>query len=196
MKPRSVALQGVGDSAKSLATQGYTPSEARISRVILYAPYLTALSLPLSVEMILERAWVETLSHTAFYSFALPLKSTISQTSNQATSAMTDFFIKKGDTLPRIESTLKYSTGMPVDLTGATSVELVYRSVQNSLVTTKTGVIVDAIQGKVAYAWVEGDTSTPGSYQAEWKITFSGGGKLTIPNDATFVEFKIMPTLG
>lgn len=209
---QAIALQGITPnfSHKSTALQGFfvdvvsPPNPPQPSHNISFAQYLWALqtkafftslqdgliAIPDTPNIyLLGTTTSEGVAHLTQVPQALPETLTIT------TAAMTDFFIKKGDTLPRIESTLKYSTGAAVNLTGASQVQFIYKHKQQSQVTIKTGTIVDAAQGKVAYSWIAGDTATTGDYQAEWQITFSGGGILTIPNDGTFIEFRIVPSL-
>lgn len=86
------------------------------------------------------------------------------------------FYIKTGDTAPSIEATLKIDD-VPVDLTTATGVRF---KMGDSL--DEAAVIVDAAAGKVRYDWTSGQTSTAGTYDAEFEITWTGGGVQTVPS--------------
>lgn len=202
---QAIALQGITPrfSRQSAILQGFFV-EAVATHNIVFAQYLWALqskiilaslqsnliAIPITANIYLMGITTsEGVSHLTL------LPQSLTETLTVITTAMTDFFIKKGDTLPRIESTLKYSTGAAVNLTGASQVQFTYKHKQQSEVTIKTGTIIDATLGKVAYSWQPGDTAIIGDYQAEWQITFSGGGILTIPNDGTFIEFRIVPSL-
>jgi len=87
---------------------------------------------------------------------------------------------KQNDRLPAYSATLLVD-GVAIDLTG-TSVKLKMRN-------RATGVVkVDELaaafnDGKVSYAWAEGDLDTVGSYDVEWEITFSDGRTTTVPSD-------------
>lgn len=201
---RAIALQGVGFKAKALASLGYRSSLTTTVKPhqIHFAPFTKAKAFPLAVRANLAIIYVGSTidcNRTQHFTPSIVLGSF---TINARTLAMTDFFIKRNDTLPRIESLLKYSDGKPVSLVGAQQVQFVYKLVRplgslsepNSAV-VKIGTILDAQQGKVAYQWLPGDTTTPGQYQAEWRITFAGGGQLTIPNDGTHITIQIVSSL-
>jgi hypothetical protein len=108
------------------------------------------------------------------------------------------FTIKKGDTLPVIEATL--TTGpsagsqTPVNLTSATVV-LVLKPASGGSALRKTATIVSAPAGTVKYDWVGGDTATAVVWNAEWEVTFSGGGIQTFPNEAYF-QITVADDLG
>jgi len=93
---------------------------------------------------------------------------------------MTEIYVKQGDLLPIVEATLKFEDETVMDLTGA--------SVNFHMVDQEGTVKVDAsatikdppTDGKVQYAWVSGDTDTPGRYRGEFEVT-SGGKTQTWP---------------
>lgn len=95
---------------------------------------------------------------------------------------MSDFSIKAHDRLPSIQAQL-FSGNDPVNLSTATTVFFTMRLV-GSTGTPKVdtaATIVDAINGIVRYDWVDADTANPGSYEAEWEVTWTGGKKQTFP---------------
>jgi hypothetical protein len=94
------------------------------------------------------------------------------------------FYVKAGDTAPAIETILSDALG-PVDLTGCT---VIFRMSPDgggnplleesaTIVTPQTG----ADKGKVNYQWQTGDTDTPSTNKAEWKVTFPDGTIATFP---------------
>lgn len=95
---------------------------------------------------------------------------------------ITTFSIRRGDLDPPIRPTLEYSDGSPIDLAGVSSVKLLMRRPGTYNTIEKTAEVYDAENGVVQYAWVAGDTDTPGDYEAEWEVTFANGSKFTAPN--------------
>lgn len=104
-------------------------------------------------------------------------------------------YMKAGDLSPSITATLTYADGSIIDLTPATNPRFLMRAPGSStLKVDGTAVLVAASQGRVRYDWVDGDTDTPGNYQAEWEFTIAGK-KLTVPND-TYMIVRIAGDLG
>ena len=102
---------------------------------------------------------------------------------------MADFEIRAGDRLPAISATITdgrpapgFPDGAAVDLTG-TVVRFVMRVLDGSRpLLDAAAVVVDPAAGEVVYEWGAGDTATPGTYLAEWQITFGDNRRLTVPN--------------
>lgn len=101
--------------------------------------------------------------------------------------------IRQGDTHTALQATLKDASGNPVDLTGASVRFLMGRSGQ---VTVDAGALIkDATGGVVWYVWQAGDTSTPGAYTGEFKVTFPDGSVETYPNSGELLII-INPDIG
>lgn len=95
---------------------------------------------------------------------------------------MADFSLKANDRLPSIKATLS-TGGAPIDLTPATKVDFIMKGAAPATVpkVNSPAVIVDPAGGVVRYDWKAGDTNTPGSYQAEWEVTWDDGKTQTFP---------------
>ncbi len=100
--------------------------------------------------------------------------------------ASTDIiYMKRGDTLPVLTRTLKYSDGTAVNLTGAT---VLFQARAKSVPGVTAGTVVisaacsvtNATTGAVSYAWQEDDTMSAGEYEAEFQATFPSG-VLSVP---------------
>lgn len=94
---------------------------------------------------------------------------------------MASLTVKQFDTSPALTATLTDSVGA-INLTSATSVKFVMKGKVSATTVTGTCTIVDAVNGKVSYAWVSPDTNTPDTYSVEFVIHWSAGGIQTVPN--------------
>lgn len=94
-----------------------------------------------------------------------------------------DFVMKEGDRSPSFQRTLTDEDGNAVDLTDA-SVELVAELVGDSSTTFGGSATVEtpASDGVVRYDWSSGDTDTPGTYIAEFVVTYNDSTEETFPN--------------
>jgi hypothetical protein len=107
---------------------------------------------------------------------------------------MSDYHIRADNLLPEIEATL-YRDRKVANLTGATSVELIYRPKAGGTVITKTGSFVGAMtSGVVKYSWISGDTATVGDYEAYWRVTYAPSVYESFPNNG-FFTFSITENL-
>ena len=86
------------------------------------------------------------------------------------------FYIKKGDTAPSVEATLKRADNTPIDLSDASSINFHMGALDEA------AVIVDAEAGTVRYDWQASDTEAAGVFEAEFKITWGDGREQTVPN--------------
>lgn len=91
----------------------------------------------------------------------------------------TKFSIKRNDTLPVIVEYLSSDVG-PINL--ASAIQVKFHLKKGSTVKVNgVASVLDAVNGKVEYAWVPTDTDTAGEYKREWEITFPSG-VMTVPN--------------
>lgn len=94
---------------------------------------------------------------------------------------MADFFIRVGNRLPAFEATL-LRDGVVANLTGAVSVQLIYRPEAGGAAVVRTAQVVDAALGKVRYAWVADDTALVGIFLMYVQVTWAGGVTESFPN--------------
>lgn len=103
------------------------------------------------------------------------------------------FQIKQHDTSPEIEAVLSNAAGAPIDLNGA-SVRFHMRRAGGPIVVDAAATIVTAGAGLVRYVWTASNTSTAGSYQAEFEVTYGDGSIETFPNSSN-IQIDIMADL-
>lgn len=96
------------------------------------------------------------------------------------------FFLKQGDTRPKIRSVLTVASDSELSLAGA-AVVLVLKNLQTGVVTRRTATLIEGLtnQATVEYSWVTGDTASVCTYAAEWELTVATQ-IITFPNDSTF----------
>ena len=88
---------------------------------------------------------------------------------------MSDVAYKRGDTVP-IEARL------PADLTGYSSVMFEMFDGDKAVI-SDTAIVVDTVDGVVAYQWQPSETDRTGLYTIEWQVTWGDGGVETFPKD-------------
>ena len=99
--------------------------------------------------------------------------------------AIKELNLTKNDLQPHYKVVFEDTEGNVQDLTAATIVCSMKNLSTNVLKINRqsTGIVVDAaVNGVFHYEWQSSDTDTVGSYQIEFEITPSSGGKVTIPN--------------
>lgn len=94
--------------------------------------------------------------------------------------------IKKGDLDPTYSGQLLVN-GLPVDLTGRT-VQFIMKDAAGVLKVNAAATITDAVNGRIEYRWVSGDTDTPGTYRVEWEVTTAGKRRTFPPRDYLYIE--------
>lgn len=92
------------------------------------------------------------------------------------------FTIKNGNTSPALRVALKYDDCKAVNTTDATVMFHMRPYGEETPVIVAEGVIV-TIGGIVEYEWAEGDTDAPGSYEAEFEVTYADGTVETFPSE-------------
>lgn len=96
---------------------------------------------------------------------------------------MATYYLVQGDTGPQLKVALtREDTGLPVDLSNATSLFKFRRVGTDTVLTTLTSVASteDAENGVCLFVWNTGDLDiAPGRYEAEIEVTFNVGSGQT-----------------
>src|SRR4051812_45924096 len=105
-----------------------------------------------------------------------------------------DFFIKTGDTGPRIQWTCENAFGTAVDVSGATPLFKARPISGGTLTIAGTATIdqvgagtADGSLGQMHFNWPAGGFSTGGWYLGECEVTFTSGTVESFPNGGFFV---------
>ncbi len=100
---------------------------------------------------------------------------------------LADFTIKKGNRRPELTVSLLEAAGGagivldPDNDTVTFIMTGVGDSIELGTVVSAPAEIIDGDNGGVKYAWGVNDTANPGTYGAEWLITFQDGRKEVVP---------------
>ena len=107
---------------------------------------------------------------------------------------MPDFFVKRGDLLPKLKAVLRDATGAAINLTG-TTVTFRMRLVGSSgpAKVERSASITSATGGEVEFTWQPADTDTVGVFFAEWIVNF-GTSKQTHPNNG-YITVEVVERL-
>src|ERR1035441_2282323 len=109
--------------------------------------------------------------------------------------ARIDFMTKAGDTLPVLCASLTDATGTAIDLTDATGVSFDMALVGSSELTVNAtaDIVGPPANGDVQYAWQDGDTDIPGSYNASFVVTYPSGSQ-SFPSNS-WLSILVQPAL-
>lgn len=94
------------------------------------------------------------------------------------------FSIKQNDTSPSLQVTLKDSSLVVVNLTGA-NVRFHMKSVDGTLKIDAPMTVTNALGGVCQYNWQAGDTDTVGTYYVEFEVTYADAAVETFPNNGS-----------
>lgn len=111
---------------------------------------------------------------------------------------MSEFFIKRGDTSPKLVGTLVDENGVVIDLTNAASVKFFMSdpgSGVNKVDGTAATVLAPPTAGRVSYAWLTADVDTAADYDGEFEVTWNDASKTSFPN-FRYMEIKIKADIG
>lgn len=105
------------------------------------------------------------------------------------------FTIKQFNTLPLLEATLLDPNNQPVDLSNAQVVFTMRSRDNDTLVVDGDAIVIDELEGKVAYPWSPTDTFVPGAYNGEFVVTYQDGGIESFPN-STYIQIHVVRSAG
>ena len=106
---------------------------------------------------------------------------------------MSDWAMKKGDTLPKWRVVLKNGDGSVQNLTGATILFRMKATDGDFKFQNSATIIGDPQLGTVEYSWRPQDTAQAGSFLAEFVAVY-GSDPMTFPN-STNLKVKITDNL-
>jgi hypothetical protein len=106
---------------------------------------------------------------------------------------------KRGDTLPALRRTLRYSNGQVQTLTGATVTLIMYPSdggqpAEGAAAITGDVDIIDADTGVVEFVPTT-ETATAGVYLGEFRVVTVDSRRVTFPNNG-YITITILENLG
>lgn len=105
------------------------------------------------------------------------------------------FNLKRNDTRPIIDYTLRDQSGAPVDLTGCSVFFIMAKYRNREVLVNKEASIVDSSQGQVSYMFASEDTEQIGIMVAEFKVLFPDGSTETFPSSG-YILINIEEDLG
>lgn len=110
-----------------------------------------------------------------------------------------DFWIKEGDSAPKLLVTCVDEEEVVVPLDAAVSVAFYMYdpgSASPKVDGAAANIVAPPSNGQVEYVWQPdgSDTADPGDYDAEFEVTWSDGTKTTFPN-FRFLRIKITKTI-
>jgi hypothetical protein len=107
---------------------------------------------------------------------------------------MADLTIKQHDTWPPLRAQLSDADG-PVDLTTVDTVRFLYKEATGITSVARVCTVTEALEGRVEYEWIAGDTALVKLYNAEFEVTWGDGEITTFPNSGYFT-FEVVADLG
>lgn len=105
-------------------------------------------------------------------------------------------YLKQNDTSPTLDAILTDADGNVVDVTGASVQFHMQKIGAATLKIDSAASVIDGAAGHVRYTLQAGDTDTPGSYKAEYEVTFLDGSIETFKNTPDQLRVVITPELG
>jgi hypothetical protein len=105
-------------------------------------------------------------------------------------------YLKQNDTSPALDAILTDANGAAVNVTGSSVRFHMLKIGETALKVNGPASVIDGEAGHVRYALQVGDTDTPGTYKAEYQVTFPDGSIETFKNTPDQLRVVITPELG
>jgi hypothetical protein len=102
--------------------------------------------------------------------------------------------LKRNDTKKPLKAVLSNESG-PIDLTGCTVRFIMSDAMTRVTKINREALIQDAGNGTVWVVFEQGDTDTPGTFKAEFKLTYSDYRVETFPDNG-YIFIEIQKDLG
>lgn len=102
--------------------------------------------------------------------------------------------LKRNDTKKPLKAVLSNESG-PIDLTGCTVRFIMSDTMTKVMKINREALIQDAVNGTVWVVFEDGETDTPGTYKAEFKVTYTDFRKETFPDNG-YILVEILKDLG
>lgn len=93
-------------------------------------------------------------------------------------------YLKTGDLRPYLRrQIISKSTGLPIDVTGATITFSMETLDGLAIVDEAAGVVEDGSEGIIRYEWEAGDTDVAGTYRGEFLVDAGNGNIFSVPQN-------------
>jgi hypothetical protein len=114
-------------------------------------------------------------------------------------SAAQAFQIKQWDTLPLLEGVVKANDGSgPIDLASAADLRFMMRpsGLPSPVISdTSRATIINASEGRIAYAFASGHTATADYFEGEFQVIHPGSQIQTIPQRG-YIPIRVLDDIG
>lgn len=95
---------------------------------------------------------------------------------------MATFYLKEGDTAPKLQASLKNPDGTAVDLTNANVDIRIAKARGGGNIESGNAFTTDANNGVIEYDLAQVNTDNDGRYRVEFEVTYIDGSVETFPN--------------
>lgn len=107
---------------------------------------------------------------------------------------MADFYLSEGNILPVMVEDLYGPDSVLLDLTAAT-VQIIFVPKDRTRPSFVRNAVVVNLTGRVKYVWQSSDPFVYGTYHYQWRVTYSNGATLDVPNAGGFRTLEVQRAL-